>query len=85
VWESWSSLERRAAEYPSLDFRITVQCEGESRWLPERSAPCIPVECSLSDGMHFLLLPFSPYFTNLAFGLYYHKIPNGIIPIILIY
>jgi len=49
------------------------------------NAPYIPRECSLSNGILFLLLPFSPHFTNLAFSLYYHKMPNGIISIVLIY
>jgi hypothetical protein len=34
------------------------------------------VGCVLSNGIHFVLLPFFPYFTNLVFGLYYRKIPN---------
>jgi hypothetical protein len=40
------------------------------------SASWFPCECLLSNGIHFLLLPFFPRFTNLAFVLYYHKMPN---------
>jgi antitoxin HigA-1 len=51
--------------------------------LPEREFRVTLKRLPASNGIHYGLLPSSSYFANLAFSLYYRKIPSGGSPLVL--